>query len=165
MTRTISSAALTALGLALIAGSAAAQAQTQTVITRDIYGQPVETVITQQPAQTVQTIETVQTVRPHGRASERRVVTTRRTVVSQDVVPAGPLYDMVTSPSAPVGATWTYERPLYDTVAAPVPTIDETVVNAAVAPAIPGYYQYIYQPDRILVRDPVANVIVQVIPR
>jgi hypothetical protein len=162
MTPNFPSAALSALGLALIAVPSAANAQT--VITRDIYGQPVETVITQQPVQTV-TTDTVRTVRPHGRTT----VTTRRTV-SQEVVPAQPLYDVVT-PAAPAATTWNYnydnqyDRPLYDTVVAPAPTVDETVVNAAVSPAIPGYYQYIYQPDRILVRDPVANVIVQVIPR
>jgi hypothetical protein len=167
MTKTISFTALTALGLALVAGTSAAQAQT--VITRDISGQPVETVITQQPVQTVQTTETVRTVRPNGRTTERRVVTTRRTVVNQ-VAPAQPLYDVVPPPPpAPVVAAGTYERPLYDSVVAPVPTVDETVVDAAVvplapAPAVPAY-RYIYQPDRILVMDPVANVVVQVIPR
>jgi hypothetical protein len=166
MTKAISFTALTALGLALAAGSSA---EAQTVITRDISGQPVETVITQQPVQTVQTTETVRTVRRNGRTTERRVVTTRRTVVNQDVVPAQTIYDVVTPPPAPVVAARTYERPLYDTVVAPAPTVDETVVNAEVAPIAPALaapaYRYIYQPDRILVMDPVANVVVQVIPR
>jgi hypothetical protein len=51
-----------AVAVALAAGTTAANAQT--FITRD---QPVETVITQPPAQTVQTTETVQTVRPTPR--------------------------------------------------------------------------------------------------
>jgi hypothetical protein len=164
MTNTISSAALAALGLALVAGPSAAQAQT--VIMRDISGQPVETVITQQPVQTVQTTETVRTVRPNGRSSERRVVTTRRTVVRQDVAPQ-PLYDV--APPAPLVAARTYERPLYDTVMAPAPTLDETAVNAAVAPGAPApaipAYRYVYEPDRILVIDPVTNIAVQSIPR
>ena|SRR5580658_10097265 len=164
MTKAISFTALTALGLALAAGSSA---EAQTVITRDVSGQPVETVITQQPVQTVQTTETVRTVRHNGRTTERRVVTTRRTVVNQEVVPAQPIYDVVTPAPAPVVAVPTYERPLYDTVVAP--TVDETVVNAEVAPIAPSpavpAYRYIYQPDRILVMDPVANVVVQVIPR
>ena len=165
MTNTISSAALAALGLALVAGPSAAQAQT--VIMRDISGQPVETVITQQPVQTVQTTETVRTVRPNGRSSERRVVTTRRTVVRQDVAPQ-PLYD-VGAPPAPVVAARPYERPLYDTVMGPAPTLDETAVNAAVAPGAPApampAYRYVYESDRILVIDPVTNIAVQSIPR
>jgi hypothetical protein len=162
MTNTLSTAALTALGLALVAGSSAANAQT--VITRDISGQPVETVITQQPMQTV-TTETTRTVRPNGRVREHRVVTTtRRTVVNQAAVPAQPLYDVVAPAPAPVVTTRTYGPPLYDTVAAP--TLDDTVVNAAVAPApaVPAY-RYVYEPDRILVIDPVTNIAVQSIPR
>jgi hypothetical protein len=164
MTNAIPAAAVAALGLTLGVASAA---QAQTVITRDISGQPVETVITQQPVQTVQTTTTTRTVRPNGRTTERRVVTTRRTVVNEAVAPARPVYDVVTP--APVVAAETYPRPLYDTVVAPAPTVDETVVNAEVAPIAPApavsAYRYIYQPDRILVMDPVANVVVQVIPR
>jgi hypothetical protein len=164
MTNAIPVTAVAALSLALGVASAA---QAQTVITRDISGQPVETVITQQPVQTVQTTTTTRTVRPNGRTTERRVVTTRRTVVNQAVAPAQPVYDVVTP--APVVAAETYPRPLYDTVVAPVPTVDETVVNAEIAPIAPApavsAYRYIYQPDRILVMDPVANVVVQVIPR
>jgi hypothetical protein len=171
MTNTLSSAALTALGLALVAGTSAADAQT--VITRDISGQPVATVITQQPVQTV-TTETTRTVRPNGRVRERRVVTTtRRTVVNQAAVPAQPLYDVVTPAPAPIVApapvvtARPYGPPLYDTVAAP--TMDDTLVNAAVAPIAPApavpAYRYVYQPDRILVIDPVTNIAVQSIPR
>ena len=67
---------------------------------------------------------------------------------------------------APVVAAETYPQPLYDMVVAPAPTVDETVVNAEIAPApAVSAYRYIYQRDRILVMDPVANVVVQVIPR
>jgi len=131
---------LTALGLAVAAGSTAANAQTV------ISDQPVETVITQQPVQTVQTTETVRTVRPGARPIERKrvVTTTRQTVVSQRAV-------------AP--------QPLYDTVA-PAQTVDDTYVNA-VPPAGAAYpvYRYVYEPDRILVIDPATNIAIQAIPR
>src|SRR6202050_230080 len=138
MRNTIS--ALTALGLAVAAGSTAANAQTV------ISDQPVETVITQQPVQTVQTTETVRTVRPGARPIERKrvVTTTRQTVVSQRSV-------------AP--------QPLYATVA-PAQTVDDTYVNA-VPPAGAAYpvYRYVYEPDRILVIDPATNIAIQAIPR
>ncbi len=157
MRNTISyAAALTALGLA-IAGPTAANAQTV------IPDQPVETVITQQPVQTVQTIETVRTVRPGARPIVRKrvVTTTRQTVISQRTVAAQPLYDFV--PPAPV-VTRTYAPPLYDTVA-PAPTVDDTYINAPPAGAAIPVYRYVYEPDRILVVDPVTNIAVQSIPR
>ena len=81
-----------ALALALLAGTTAANAQT--MITRDISGQPVETVVTQQPVETGQTVVTTRTLRP-GRTIRRRVVTTtRQTVVSQRAVAPQPLYDV-----------------------------------------------------------------------
>jgi hypothetical protein len=159
--------ALTALGVAVAVGPTVANAQTV------ISGQPVETVITQQPVQTVQTTtETVRTVRPGARPTVRkRVVTiTRQTVVSQRAVAPQPLYDVV--PPAPL-ATRTYAPPLYDTVApplydtvAPVPTVDDTYVNVlpAAGAAIP-LYRYVYEPDRILVIDPATNIAIQAIPR
>ncbi len=81
----------TALGLALVAGAPAAQAQT--VITREIVDQPVETVIAQQPTETVvaeqplvtvpaatvlqpETVQTTETIRPRPvrlRTGRRRV--------------------------------------------------------------------------------------------
>ncbi|MGH7484532.1 MAG: DUF1236 domain-containing protein [bacterium] len=83
------------LGFALLAGTAAANAQT--VITREIVDQPVETVITRQPAETLitrqpvaavpaetvvsqpyQTVQTVRTVR-QTRTIHRRVATSRHT--------------------------------------------------------------------------------------
>jgi hypothetical protein len=165
MRNTISyTAALTALGLA-IAGPTAAKAQTV------IPDRPVETVITQQPVQTIQTTETVRTVRPGARPIVRKrvVTTTRQTVVSQRAVAVQPLYDVV--PPAPL-ATRTYAPPLYDTVApplydtvAPVPTVDDTYINALPPGAAIPVYRYVYEPDRILVVDPVTNIAIQAIPR
>ena len=166
MRHTISYAALTALGLAVAAGPTAANAQTV------ISDQPVETVITQQPVQTVQTTETVRTVRPGARPTVRKrvVTTTRQTVVSQRAIAPQPLYDVM--PPAPV-VTRTYAPPLYDTAApplhdtvAPAQTVDDTYVNALppAGAAVP-VYRYVYEPDRILVVDPVTNIAIQAIPR
>jgi hypothetical protein len=156
MRNTIS--ALAALGLAVAAGATEADAQTV------ISDQPVETVITQQPVQTVQTTETVRTVRPGARPTVRKrvVTTTRQTVVGQPAVVPQPLYDVV--PPAPVVAR-TYAPPLYDVVA-PAPTVDGTYINAVppAGAAIP-VYRYVYEPDRILVVDPVTNIAIQSIPR
>jgi hypothetical protein len=154
MRHTIS--ALAALGLAVAAGPTNAQ----TVIS----DHPVETVITQ-PVQTVQTTETVRTVRHGARAVERkRVVTTTRVVSQRTIVPQ-PLYDVVPPAPAPV-VTRTYTPPLYDVVA-PAPTVDETVINAVPPPAVAPIplYRYVYEPDRILVVDPVTNIAIQAIPR
>ena len=146
-----------AVAVALAAGTTVANAQT--FITRD---QPVETVITQPPAQTVQTTETVQTVRPTPRSARRQVVTTKRTVTTTTPAPVAtiaanpqPLYDQ-----APLQA------PLYDTVAPPMlaPTVDDTVINASVGTAIPSY-RYVYESDRILVIDPNTGIAVRALPR
>src|SRR3984957_9217178 len=164
MRNTIS--ALTALGLAIAAGPTVANAQAV------ISDQPVETVITQQPVQTVQTTETVRTVRPGARPIVRKrvVTTTRQTVVSQRTVVPQPLYDVV--PPAPL-ATRPYAPPLYDTAApplydtvAPAQTVDDTYINAVppAGAAVP-VYRYVYEPDRILVVDPVTNIAIQAIPR
>jgi hypothetical protein len=128
-------------------------------------------VITQQPVKTIQTTETVRTVRPGARPIVRKrvVTTTRQTVVSQRAVAVQPLYDVV--PPAPL-ATRTYAPPLYDTVApplydtvAPVPTVDDTYINALPPGAAIPVYRYVYEPDRILVVDPVTNIAIQAIPR
>jgi len=178
----------TALGLALAAGAPAANAQT--VITREIVDQPVETVIAQQPLirvpagtvvqpmqtvqplQTVQTTETVRTVRP-ARRTARQVVTTRTvtrrfvavpTVVARTVTAAPqPLYDVAT-PARPITSSDDdyASPPLYD-VAAPTPGV-------AIPPVVGGYsepfiYRYVYEPNRILVIDPNTGIAVQAIPR
>jgi hypothetical protein len=156
----------TALGLALFAGSTAANAQ---AITRD---RPVETVITQQPAQTVQTVETTRTVRParNVRTTSLQVVNTRRTIVTQGFAPVPPV-----AAAAYPQSLYDVGRPLYDTVVAPPPrpVLDtmpgaETVVPPAYgAPtgAPISSYRYIYQSDRILVIDPTTNIAIEAIPR
>ena len=139
----------TALGLVLVAGATAANAQT--VIT--------------QPMQTVQTTtETVRTVRP----AHREVVTTRTvtrqiapapTVIAR-TVPAGPprLYDTVAPPATiAADADYSYSRPLYDVV-----TSEDQAVAGVATPYI---YRYVYEPDRILVIDPNTNIAVQALPR
>jgi hypothetical protein len=171
----LSQISYTALGLALLAGTSAANAQT--VITRDISEQPVETVVTQQPVQTVQTI-TTRTVRPARGVRRQVVTTTRRTIVSEPVVttqtvaaPAvavtapQPLYD-VAAP-APFVTAPAYPPPLYDTAA---PVVGTPAVTAEPVVAAPGYtpvpgYRYVYEPDRILVIDPATNIAIQAIPR
>lgn len=148
-----------AVALALAAGTTAANAQT--TITRETISQPVETVVTQQPV--VRTTETVRTVRPITRTVvRRRVVTTRRTIVSQRGV--------AVAPRAANESVAAYPQTLYDVVApapaptVPPPTIDQTVVDQSVGAAIPTY-RYVYEPDRILVIDPVTNIAIQSIPR
>lgn len=163
-----------ALAVALAAGTTAANAQT--VISRQISEQPVETVVTEQPVTTVHTTR-INTARPVVR---RRVVTTRRTTITQRVLPAGtvarpavdrttaatsaPLYDVVpgttviTTPppvvaAAPVAVT---APPLYDEV--------DTAPPAPVGTTIPTY-RYVYEPDRILVIDPNTNIAIQALPR
>lgn len=155
----------TAVALVLAAGATAANAQT--VITREIVDQPVETVTTTAPV--VQTTETIRTVRPaHMRRVPREVVTTRtvtRSVVPDTTVVAGaapvapqPLYDQVALPPAPPPA-------LYDAVT-PAPAVGATpVVEDGLAATAPVPYQYVYEPDRILVIDPTTHIAVQALPR
>jgi len=139
----VSYAALgSALGLALAAGGTAAHAQT--IITPAVVDQPVVTV----PAATVVQPETVQTTE------------TIRTVPATPQ----PLYDEVAP--APVATT---PQPLYDEVAAPMaPATLAAPPLVSTAPAVasePYTYRYVYQPDRILVVDPVTGIAVQSIPR
>lgn len=153
----------TALGLALVAGAPAANAQT--VITREIVSPPAETVIAQ-PVQTVQTTETIRTVRPAASRTARRQVVTTRTITRQRFVPAvvvvartvpataQPLYDEVMPAPIPNGTD--YSPPLYDTVATPMVRDQYTE---------PFIYRYVYEPDRILVVDPNTGIAVQAIPR
>jgi hypothetical protein len=171
MRTSISSIALgVALGGRLLGASAA---NAQTVITRDISGQPVQTVIIQQPVQTVQTTETVRTIRPASKSTVRRqVVTTRRIVVNQSVVraqtvAAPPIID--TTVAAYPQPLYDRAAPLYDTVA-PVPAADNTIDNTMIGAPPPAVgtapvYRYVYEPDRILVIDPITNIAVQALPR
>ncbi|HEY2530992.1 MAG TPA: hypothetical protein VGJ20_24180 [Xanthobacteraceae bacterium] len=205
----------TALGLAFVAGVPAANAQT--VMSRQIADQPVETAVTPRPPATViaqtplataptaairpvRTIRTVQTVRtgrsvPRGVATHR-IITTRRTIAHRVVAapnvvaaaPAGaagsPLYDegvpgaVMTAPGysqpfydydegvpGPVMSAPGYSQPLFNEVA-PASAVDTRLAPppVAAAPEIP-LYDYVYQPDRILVIDPTSGIAVQAIPR
>jgi hypothetical protein len=176
-----------AFGLALIAGTSVASAQTY---------------VTSQPATTITTVtRTVRTVPVrtwHRQVWHRQVITTR--TVTQRVVPATtvinrsvaanpqPLYDQVTPAPAVVAtspdyswrdswryrdyrrplydyapAAYDYSRPLYDTVAA---TPSAAVIdNGSVLSTQPYLYRYVYLSDRILVIDPATGDAIQTIPR
>jgi len=174
----------TALGLGLAIVAPAAHAET--IVTRQIVNQPVET---------VRTVTVTRTVRP---VIHRRVVVTRRTTVSDRVAPIAPapaavattyrrpiydavapapyprpVYDVVAPPAPPVVNA--YPRPVYDVVA-PAPAIAEPVIDdTVVAPGapVPPYagaapmptYHYVYEWDRILVIDDATGIAVQALPR
>jgi hypothetical protein len=175
-----------ALGIAVLAGTSLAQAQTvETVITRA----PAPTVTVQNPVvvtpvvETVplRTTETVRTVRstthparrmarapaPASRraATETTTQTTiRENIVPAPVLPAGaainqPTYTEVVEPPPAVAAV-TYPAPLYDVV--PAAAAPPAVVIAQ--PPLPAY-SYVYQPDRILVIDANTGIAVQALPR
>jgi hypothetical protein len=146
-----------------------------------------------QPAETVQTTETVHTIRHvPAQPAHRQIVTTR--TITRRVVPA-PAAVAATVPAAPppvydVAVPAVAPQPVYD-VAAPQPLYDTTVPQppygaavpasaddyysgvsydsappvAAPLPAGPIMYRYVYEPNRILVIDPVTNIAVQAIPR
>jgi hypothetical protein len=160
MTNRIFLGALGALSVTLAAG-AASVASAQTVIIRDPALAPAPATVVAEPVASapVETVETVRTVstdvgprREHRRVARSRTerIATTRTVRCERIV-AQPVYD-------------TLDEPLYDVVpgadrapgyyGAPGPGV-------TVAPA----YQYIYEPDRILVIDPVTGIAVQSIPR
>jgi hypothetical protein len=176
-----------ALGVALLAGTSLAQAQAvETVITPA----PAPTVIAQEPVvvqppvvvsapapvvETVplQTTETVRTERSTTRparriarahtAGRRRLATETTTTVTESIGPA-PVAPAVAAINQPtytevVRAPATYPAPLYDVVpgTAPPPAV-------LAQPPIPAY-QYVYQPDRILVIDANTGVAVQALPR
>ena len=150
----------TVLGVALVAGASAANAQT--VITREIADRPVETVITQQPGSMlvaqepvvtvpgavatapVETVETVRTVRstiisPRHRIVSRHVirsraanrVTTTRTTVTERVVPAPA---MVAPPAVEAVAPPTYTAVVQGPPVAPAPAYPERLYDV-VTPA------------------------------
>ncbi len=75
----------TVLGVALVAGASAANAQT--VITRDIADRPVETVITQQPGSVLVAQEPVVTVPGAVATAPVETVETVRTVRSTTISP------------------------------------------------------------------------------
>jgi hypothetical protein len=134
----------TALGVALLAGASAANAQT-------VIGEEPRTVIVrEQPARTVETVRTVRTVerarpmksRHVARKTQARVVTTTttRTIVRDRVVP-GP------SVIAPALDT-TIAQPTYGDVVPPAPVVADTRPLYDVAPgtvlAEPAYSRRLY---------------------
>lgn len=152
--------------------------------------QPPATATVLQPAETVQTTETVHTIRHVPAQPARRQIVTTRTVTRR-VVPAPaavattvptalpPIYDVAAPAVAPqpaydVAVPAAAPEPLYDTtVPAPASSDDyysDVPYNSAPAvaapvPTGPIMYRYVYEPDRILVIDPVTNIAVQAIPR
>jgi hypothetical protein len=113
----------TALGIALLAGASAANAQTL------IADQPGAVIVREQPARTVETVRTVRTVEPARtmkshhvarRASAKVVTTTTTRTIVRDRVVRGPT-GIAPAPAtysdmapAPVVADMPYSRPLYD---------------------------------------------------
>ena len=142
------------LGVALVAGTSAARAQTvETIATPAVVAQapvavppsgvvlpPASAVAATAPVETVETVRTVTTTEPrrvhrrvvHSRPVERVTTVTRTTTVRPDVVAAAPAFD------EPIPG-----RRLYD-VATPMPAYDEPipgrrlydVAPPAVAPAV-----------------------------
>jgi hypothetical protein len=158
------------LGVALAAGMSIARAQTAETIVTPAAGPavvaqapvavppsgvllpPASTVAVTAPVETVETVRTVTTTEPrrvhrravHPRTVDRVTTVTRTTTMRPGVVAAAPAYDELT-----------HGPRLYD-VATPAP-----VVGAATAIATPmamRAYRYVYQPDRILVVDPIPTL-------
>jgi hypothetical protein len=77
-----------------------------------------------------------------------------------------PLYDAAPAPVPPASvygySSYGYSTPIYDV--APAAVAPAPVVAAPVATQ-PVIYRYVYEPDRILVIDPITGVAVQAIPR
>jgi hypothetical protein len=132
----------TALGIALLAGASAANAQTL------IADQPGAVIVREQPARTVETVRTAGTVEPARtmkslhvarRASAKVVTTTTTRTIVRDRVVRGPTV-IAPAPAtysdmapAPVVADMPYSRPLYD------------VAPGAVL-AEPAYSRPLYEP-------------------
>jgi hypothetical protein len=176
------------LGVALVAGTAAAHAQTMETVVTPVPGPavvaqaplavpptgvvlpPASTVAATAPVETVETVRTVTTTEPrrvHRRAVHPRMVdrvttvTRTTTTVQPGVIAAAPAY----------GYDELRGRRLYDVVTtapafAPQPGFPAApAIGAAAGPVAMPTYRYIYQPDRILVVDPYTNIAVQAIPR
>ena len=69
----------------------------------------------------------------------------------------------VPPPAYDYADTADYGAPLYDV--APATTVAPAPVVAAPVATAPVIYRYVYEPDRILVIDPITNIAVQAIPR
>ena len=137
----------TALGIALLAGASAANAQTL------IADQPGAVIVREQPARTVETVRTVRTVEPArtmksghvARRAPAKVVTTTTTrTIVRDRVVRGPTVVAPTPATysdmapAPVVADMPYSRPLYDVAPGavlPEPAYSRPLYNVA-APVV-----------------------------
>ena len=156
----------TVLGVALVAGASAANAQT--VITREIADRPVETVITQQPGSMlvaqepvvtvpscravatapVETVETVRTVRsttisPRHRIVSRHVIRSRaanRVTTTRTTVTERvvPAPAMVAPPAVEAVAPPTYTAVVQGPPVAPAPAYPERLYDVVMpAPVVP----------------------------
>jgi len=161
-----------ALGVALLAGTSLAQAQTVETVITPAPAPVVESVPVQTTTETVRTLRsTTGPVRRIARAPVREreraaTETTTQTTIRENIVsaPAAPAVAAIAQPTytevvqAPPAVT--YPAPLYDVAPA-----DAAPPAAIVAqPPLPAY-RYIYQPDRILVIDANTGVAVQALPR
>ena len=175
---------LPALGVALLAGTSLARAQTVDTFVAPVPAPMVvaDPVVVAEPSAVIETVpvqttQTVQTERltthpvrriaraPVLRSRQPETVTTTRTTVREDIGPAPvgrpvaavvpPTYTEVMD--APPAA---YPGPLYDYVPAGVGP-PAAVVEQPLLPA----YHYVYQPDRILVIDTNTGITVQALPR
>jgi hypothetical protein len=173
---------LPALGVALLAGTSLARAQTvETVVTLAPMVIAQDRVLLTEPAPVIETVpvrttETVRTERSTTHPARKMArgtaprpvdtVTTTRTTIRENIAPApmAPAAAAIAQPgytevveAPPPGA---YPAPLYDYVpagAAPPAAVLEQ-------PPLP-VYRYVYQPDRILVIDANTGVAVQALPR
>jgi hypothetical protein len=165
----------TALGVALLAGTSLAQAQTvETVITPQpgpaviappatvVQAAPTVETMPVQATETVRTVRSTTTPRRHPLAKTAPVGSvTTTTTVRERVVPE-PIGAVPVVVQAPAVSGLTYPAPLYDVVPAPG-IVPPAVVAQPVIP-VPAY-RYVYQPDRILVIDANTGIAVQAIPR
>jgi uncharacterized iron-regulated membrane protein len=155
----------TGLGVALVAGTSIAHAQTiETVIPP----QPAAVVTAPAAVRPVETVETVRTVQstsmPRRQVVNRDHVTTTRTTVTRRVIPA-PVTPAIAAITEPTYSEVVQVPPrLYDVVT-PAPAAAFDPVSAAATQTVLPTYRYVYEPDRILVIDPYTNIAVQAIPR
>jgi hypothetical protein len=170
---------LPALGVALLAGTSLARAQTvETVVTPAPMMIAQDPVLVTEPAPIIETVpvrttETVRTERSTTHPARRMArgtaprsvdtVTTTRTTIRENIAPApmAPAAAPIAEPgytevveAPPPGA---YAPPLYDYVPAGAAAVVEQPPLTA--------YRYVYQPDRILVIDVNTGVAVQALPR
>jgi hypothetical protein len=183
----------TALGIALVAGTSLAQAQT--VLTdQAIVAPPAPVIVPPQPlampapalvvtdaappaaTAPTQTVETVRTVRSapiqrtvtrrvvRSRSGDRVTITTTRTVVRERMAAA----------PAVTPAVQAIAEPTSEEVVSPYTNLYNVAMPAAAAappigdmpPGPPVFaFRYVYEPDRILVIDVNTGIAVQAIPR